>query len=203
MRVRSTLLLAVLAVALAGLSTPASARTLSVNDDDFSMQWPSLEFLAAVGTVRCSVLLSGSFHRRVISKTAGLLVGAITGATVSRCEGGEARALTGTLPWHLRYVAFGGTLPVIRSLTLSLVGASFAVTIAGATCLARTDSTEPAVLIVSVDELDGDVHTLRADEAAEIDLEDDDFLCSIAGDAAFAGTGSMGGTSAHLALDLI
>jgi len=89
--------------------------------------------------VRCDVTLEGSYHYRVLQKTPEALVGYVTGATVRRpCLGGEAWAFNGierqgtttlanSLPWHVRYESFSGSLPNITAVGQRLIGARFLV----------------------------------------------------------------------------
>jgi hypothetical protein len=152
--------------ALAALVSSASARNLSISNQQIRVAWSSLEFVAeSTGTtVRCGVTLEGSFHSRTIAKVERSLIGYITRAEVRRpCTGGTAWAYNGTevdetraerpvfassLPWHLTYERFAGTLPNIERLTTLLTGARFRIraTIFGipVNCDYTTSSTENA-----------------------------------------------------------
>jgi hypothetical protein len=78
--------------------------------------------------------LEGTFHSNTIAKVANSLIGYITRATFNTpgCvqEEGSTRALVlqETLPWHIRYSGFIGTLPNVRfrlqfiNLVLELLG---------------------------------------------------------------------------------
>ncbi|MBS1868330.1 MAG: hypothetical protein JSS99_01570 [Actinobacteria bacterium] len=162
MRTRSKLLLATLTVAvmLASAVATASAGRLSVSEARFRITWSSLELSGFATNVRCALTLEGSYHSRTSAKTAEALAGYITGATVRHpCTGGEAWAFNGTenlegttlansLPWHIRYESFSGTLPNITEITDKLVGARFLIkaTFLGITirCVYTTTATEPA-----------------------------------------------------------
>jgi len=136
MRIHIRLALAALAAtaAMAAIGGSATARNLSISNQQFRVTYRSLEFLGS-GTVRCAVTFEGSFHTRTIIKTLRSLIGHITRATVKRpCNGGEEFVFNGverlepttlanTLPWHVRYEGFGGTLPNITSVRLSFEGA--------------------------------------------------------------------------------
>jgi hypothetical protein len=127
------------AAALAALVSSASARNLSISNQNIRVAWSSVEFGGSGITVRCGVTLEGSFHTRTIAKVAGSLVGYVTRAIVRRpCTGGTVWAengteanevlggtLTNTLPWHLTYEGFGGTLPNITSVRILLTGSKF------------------------------------------------------------------------------
>jgi hypothetical protein len=109
------------AVLLASAVSTASARSLSVSNQNIRATWSSLEFVSAV-TVRCRVTLEGSLHSRTITKRLGTLIGAITRAVVDErnCTNGTGRPRTETLPWHITYEGFRGTLPNISAVFLLL-----------------------------------------------------------------------------------
>ena len=104
------------ALLLAIVINTASARSLSVSNQNARLTWSSLEFSGGV-TVRCRVTLEGSFHSRTIAKVARTLTGAITRANVdeANCTNGNGRPRNETLPWHLTYEGFTGTLPNINA----------------------------------------------------------------------------------------
>lgn len=125
---RNSLLVALgAAMLLAALVGTASANNLSYSTRAFRTTWSSLEFSSeGLGTIRCAVTIEGSFHSATVRKVARALIGYITRAVVKRpCAGGNAWALSGeanevlggtvrnTLPWHLAYSGFTGTLPNI------------------------------------------------------------------------------------------
>jgi hypothetical protein len=75
-----------------------------------------------IASISCEVTLRFSLHRS-IAKVEGALAGFVTEIRVNTagCNGGRARALTETLPWHIRYISFRGTLPnEVRGITLAL-----------------------------------------------------------------------------------
>ncbi len=177
MRKRSILALAGFAAMLVmalGV-TSASANRLSLSHLTNRAIFNPLEFRGGVGAARCRVTLEQSFHSATLTKTVGALVGYVTGVTVARpCAAGEATALTETLPWHLQYGGFTGTLPQFRGLILNMVGAAFRVneSVFGISCLARSTQERPSVGIVEGIEWErgnnGIVRTLVADESREI-----------------------------------
>ena len=97
--------------------TTASARNLSFSNQTIRVAWSSVEFTSSV-IVRCRLTLEGSFHTRTITKVVRSLIGSITRATMdeANCTNGNGRARTETLPWHLTYEGFTGTLPNIDSI---------------------------------------------------------------------------------------
>lgn len=130
MLIRSKLLLAALAAALmlAASVNAASANRLVRNEGAFRVTFSPLSFVPSFGsTVRCPVTLTGSYHSRTITKTAGSLIGYVNSVTVGTCEAGTARARTETLPWHLQYASFAGTLPNITATTENLIRGSYEV----------------------------------------------------------------------------
>jgi hypothetical protein len=102
----------------------ASAARFSLSNQNFRIVWRSLQFKGE-GFVRieCPVTLEGSLHSRTFVKASGALIGYITRALLasSACTGGLAESAslgTETLPWHVKYESFTGTLPNITSLGL-------------------------------------------------------------------------------------
>ena len=120
------------ALLLASAISTASARSLSVSNQNIRVMWSSLEFNGGV-IVRCRVTLEGSFHSRTIVKMARTLIGAITRATVDEldCTNGNGRPRNETLPWHITYEGFTGTLPNITSVFVLLSRLRFLLTVPG------------------------------------------------------------------------
>jgi hypothetical protein len=118
---RMLALLAALALAVA--AAEASAESLSVSSQTFRATWAAVTFSGAFSSSTCPVTLEGSFHARSMLKTANSLIGYVTRAATSRCSSGSATILTASLPWHVRYTSFSGTLPNITALNLSVAGA--------------------------------------------------------------------------------
>src|SRR4029077_15272287 len=86
-----------------------------------------------------------------IAKVAGQLTGFITTARLGPCASGTATILQETLPWHIQFVSFTGTLPNITAMTRSLVGGGFRVReIGGVTCLTRSTATNPMRGILNI-----------------------------------------------------
>jgi hypothetical protein len=129
------------ALLLASAVSSASARSLRVTSQLFRVTWSRLEFInTETGvTIRCQVTLEGSFHSATIAKVERALIGAITRATVKEasCTNGRARPNNETLPWHVTYENFAGTLPNITAVGLLLSRISFNLEIAGGLCTGR------------------------------------------------------------------
>jgi len=129
MHTRSKLALAGLAATLlmAFAVNSASANHLSVSSQNFRLVWTALTFFgegtgSTENTIICPVTLEGSFHSSTLAKVIGALIGHVTRATVvgTSCTGGRATILQETLPWHVTYEGFSGTLPRITAVRLLL-----------------------------------------------------------------------------------
>jgi hypothetical protein len=109
---------------LLGLAvSSASANRFSVSNTKFRVTWASLSLTdLSLVTVRCPVTLEGSLHSATIRKVAGALIGAVTRGIVKgeSCTGGKATILQESLPWHVTYEGFVGTLPAIEAIILLL-----------------------------------------------------------------------------------
>jgi len=133
-------------VLLGALISTASARNFSVSNQSISGMWSSVEFNLPSGAVRCHVTLEGSLHSRTFAKVLGSLMGYITKAILGPCVSpGTATILTETLPWHVSYSGFRGTLPNIDSIIVHVTGASFRVNNGRENCLARSEAGRPAI----------------------------------------------------------
>jgi hypothetical protein len=150
-RVIGRLLALFAAFTLAGATAHAGAEVLSLSNQSFRVAWTALAFEGGFGTVRCPVTVEGSFHSRTLAKVAGSLFGYITRATSGTCSQGGMTVLRETLPWHVQYTSFSGTLPNITAVNLSVVGAAFSIRepVFGITCLGRTAAERPMTLGVS------------------------------------------------------
>lgn len=135
-------------VLLAGLVGMASAGRLSTSELRLRATWTRLSFSGGLGVVECEVAIEGSFHQRSITKTVGTLSGVITAGNINRCARGGVTVLRETLPWHVQYQSFAGTLPNISAIQAAIVGLSVIIRepTFGITCLIRSTTTEPALL---------------------------------------------------------
>jgi hypothetical protein len=138
MRTHTRLILGALtaAIVLATAVGTASANRLSTSNRNFRATWSPLTFQSNEEggiTIACNVTLEGSFHYASILKVARSLIGYVTKANVAHpCTGsGEAWADNGienaglgvianSLPWHVTYEGFEGTLPNIGGVRLLL-----------------------------------------------------------------------------------
>jgi hypothetical protein len=126
-----------IAILAACVGTSAAGR-LSVTSSTFRVGLARWTFSGGFGTVECPLTLEGSLHSRTIAKTAGSLIGYITRATLGTCARGSATILTVSLPWHVRYGTFSGTLPAITRIFTTFTGARFQIRepVVSITCLA-------------------------------------------------------------------
>jgi hypothetical protein len=194
-RNRSKLVLVALtaALTLGALVGMASANRIAQSNQTFRSTWNALEFIGFV-TIRCHVTIEGSFHSRTISKVAEALVGYVSRAIVDEghCTGGSARVLSESLPWHIRYASFTGTLPNITGIVLRQVNAAFQVSavVLGAqvNCLFKSTAASPMRGTV---EVSGGVAQNLTPEAAQIPRSSgSEFSCG--------NSGRLGGTSTSL-----
>lgn len=127
------------AVLLGALSTSASARSLSISSQTFRGTWREVRLEAAFGNTVCQMTLEGSFHARTIAKVSGALIGYVTSGRLGPCASGTATILTATLPWHIAYESFSGTLPSIGSFSARVINMGLALREPfGIVCLYRT-----------------------------------------------------------------
>jgi hypothetical protein len=138
-----------LAMALAVGS--GSANRLSISHGSLLRAiWSN--FVVAASGIRladCHLTLEGSFHSATISKVSGALVGFITRGSINTgaCLTNDATLLAETLPWHITYSGFNGTLPAPEP-KFAISGFSVRVTAPlFGPCLTRTERSHPALLI--------------------------------------------------------
>jgi len=139
MRHSLKLLSCTLAVAalLAVAVTTASANNLSISNNRIRAVWAPVTVIIPESALEfvCTLTLEGSFHSSTIRKVLGTLVGHVTRAVVGHpCGGaGEMYVHNGTeaplgnvqptsLPWHLTYQGFTGTLPTITETRILIRG---------------------------------------------------------------------------------
>lgn len=144
----ATLIATTLALALA--VSNAAATHLRVSNQNIRATWTSLQLSNTVNaeTILCPVTIEGSFHNSTIAKTVGALIGYVTRASISAtCTGGSATIHQESLPWHITYEGFTGTLPNIATEKLLVIGAFFEIALPGGTqCSARSELEHPVVV---------------------------------------------------------
>lgn len=184
---RPLLAVALTTAALALACSSAPAIQLAIGEPTFRAVWTPARFTFSGVTVSCNVTLEGSFHSTTIAKAAGSLVGTITRAAVASCSAGTMSVLAGTLPWHVQYSGFTGTLPNISTMSMRIVGMSASWTFLGLTCLGRSEAGTPAGVIAERS-AGGTLTSFRWDESLPIPLTGSGGCSSI--------RGRLGGTSA-------
>jgi hypothetical protein len=134
-------------VLLSALVSTASARSFSTTSQGLRSTFREVRFRLPFFTTSCQVTLEGTLHSRTIAKVAGALIGYITRAELGPCTSGSYTILRETLPWHVRYLGFTGTLPTITSMRANVIGWSWRMREPfGITCLWRSATTEPVTL---------------------------------------------------------
>jgi hypothetical protein len=167
------ILAVIAAVALTGIgvATASAARLEIINwERGFRLVWARMEFEApGLTPIRCAVTLEGSFHRRTLEKTEGILIGNVTRAIVQRpCTNGEAWSLNGTeratstLPWPVLYELFSGTLPRINLLAFRILGAAFLISASGIGCLYRSTVARALDIAFGLNEAGGNVRQVES-----------------------------------------
>lgn len=134
-------------VMMAAVVGSASARNLSTSSQTLRATWREMVFTSSTGSrVICPVTLEGSLHSRTIAKVPYTLIGYITRADLGTpCTGGTATINRETLPWHVKYESFGGTLPNISFVRALIVRATFRVRLeSGFTCSFTTTDAQHA-----------------------------------------------------------
>jgi len=134
-------------ITLGVVVSAASAGRLSSSSTTIRATWARYDYTGGFGTVECEVTLEGSMHARTMTKTAGALSGFITAASVSSpCRRGSSTILSETLPWHVTYKGFSGTLPNITSVVTDITGGGFRIRepTFGIGCLTRTTAERPS-----------------------------------------------------------
>jgi hypothetical protein len=138
-------------VLLAAVVGTSSAGRLEASSRSVRASWTRFDFSGGFGTIECEVVVNGAFHERTIAKIAGALTGYVTAANITRCARGGATVLRETLPWHVRFSGFSGTLPNITGTSARVVGLAFSVREPfGVTCLARVTAEAPATITFSL-----------------------------------------------------
>jgi hypothetical protein len=146
MRIKLFFIALAAALAMTVASSAGTARNLSISHGElFNTRW-GVRFRSGGAVVdECSLTMEGSFHYRTMPKVRETLIGYITRA-MSQCSGDGF--LTETLPWHIRYESFEGTLPDITGLRIRLIGVSIRVQEIVSQCLIRSSVFEPWIAAV-------------------------------------------------------
>jgi hypothetical protein len=197
---RAKLLLALLSttVAIAGAISSADARRLEVSEQGFLVLFREfvISDTSGIAQLSCEVNMEGSFHSRTFSKVSAALIGYVTEAAIHHpCVQGEVWFLNGmeivegvrlasTLPWHVTYASFRGTLPRMTSVEVAIQGFSLLTTVFGTACLWQSTTARPFKGSLSIAEggfLEGhpmgQILGWRADETSAIPKREGSFAC--------------------------
>lgn len=190
---------------LASLSFAAQAHAdaLSLSHTNIRAVWSSFTLRGGGIEVRCPVTLEGSFHSSTVVKAIGLLVGFINRGSLSRerCTGAEAVALlTETLPWHVSFDSFSGTLPLITGVKLRLIGAAMLSRVFGLSCLYRSTTSRPFLSTTTISS--GSITGLSMDESASVPLSSGAF-CPASVVSSGTGVVSQAGTTNTVRIALL
>jgi hypothetical protein len=128
LRILRTPITAATVIMVLGISVgAASANRIRQSSTSARTTFASAEFAGGFGTTRCSLTLEGSMHSGTGTKTSGALVGYVTRASLGPCPSGSATVNTSSLPWHVRYESFTGTLPNITIIRNTISGAEWSI----------------------------------------------------------------------------
>lgn len=189
------------AFVLAGATGSAAARNFTISNQSFRVTWASLEFEAS-STIRCAVTFEGSFHSRTIAKVERSLIGSISRAVIQeeRCTNGGVVAFNGveryngatppnTLPWHLTYESFTGTLPAISGIRFLFSRFRFGAIMIG--CTGQYGTETDNMTFTAARENSGGITTLTPSVLSAMTLfrRDGGVLCNAT--AGLRGAGSM------------
>lgn len=186
------------ALTLLVIAALASANRLSISQTRGVIGFGPLAILQGEIETRCDVIFSGSFHSSTIRKVLAALIGHVSRSIVSQpCAAGSATVLGATLPWHIVYGGFAGTLPRIGSVTLRLIGLALRIEAGFGACLGASTTTNPARAIAGIESGTGAVTSITADNTARIPVRGG-FPCEFAGSATLEGTGATSGATVRL-----
>jgi len=125
----------------------AAAGHLSTSSRTLRATFREVRLRLPFGVTNCLVTLEGTLHSSTIAKVAGTLMGYITRAAGPTCLSGSATILSETLPWHIQYESFTGTLPNILTIRTKVIGFAWRLREPnGVTCLLRSTAAEPVLL---------------------------------------------------------
>ena len=193
MHTRAKLILVsfVAAVALAALVGTASAQRFETSSTTVRATFPRLRFSTEVGVggpeATCPVTLEGSFHSRTIVKTGESLVGYLTRAIINepRCTlngGVEAVSIQqASLPWHIRYESFVGSLPNITRVNLRVSSMGLTIRVSGVNCLIKSTVARPVRGSATRNTTTNQITSISVNTEAPIPRFEGSFLCPTEG----------------------
>lgn len=151
----------------------ASGNRLSFSTRAIRVTWNPLDFIEGSSEAviaSCPVTIEGSLHSNTITKTRDLLFGYVT-----RQDFGGCRVLANSMPWHLVYQSFTGTLPRLSGVRLGIVGMTLEFEFVG-TCLYRTSLEAPLSGIANI-EPGGTITGLTSDMTTAIPKTEGGVFC--------------------------
>lgn len=221
MRTLVTLTVSALAASLllaCAVSTTSASR-LSISNQNIRATWARLEFSAVGVILRCQVTLEGSFHTRTIAKVARSLVGAITKARIKQetCTNGIVASFDGveryngattpnTLPWHLTYERFAGTLPNITEVIFLFARFRFGSRDASALCTGQYGTAEDNISLKATRNGGGVITAIEPSEPTNfmtLSRRDAGVACPTSIEAQGPGTLMLLGTTTSIIVTLI
>jgi hypothetical protein len=136
-------------VVFGACASSSSANKLSLSNRNFRVVFGEPVGEPPPDEIGCAVTLEGSFHYGTMVKATNALIGFISRASLrpASCRGGKMTILAATLPWHVAYESFSGTLPRITQIATKVVGMGLLgefENFPGSSCLIRTTTEHPA-----------------------------------------------------------
>lgn len=196
------------AVVLALLVGSATARNLSLSNQNFRIVYFPITVFGEGGIaaeVECPLTLSGTFHYVTMAKSPASLVGFINRVTVGpreTCTGGAMTVLTATLPWHVKYNDFTGTLPRVTGVRFRFAVTAFLIEVGlGTSCL--YEGTEGDAAATAVVEAGGAITGMTFDNTIRLDFIRGTFGCPPEGGLEGTGTVAVTGTATRITVRLI
>ncbi len=211
MKYARTLLPLTLALSLLPLvAGTASAGGLGTSSRSLYITWdepgPSgqLTIEASGMNIGCDVRLLGEFHSTVMIKAWERLSGLIRHVEISECGGGIISILNESLPWHVKYESFTGSLPGISSVRFLLNRVAFLIQTPFGQCLGIAEAGDP--FGAEADLSSGNVTGFSADSDRRIPVEDlnEAITCDLIETVIFIGTAEVeNGAGRGLAISLV
>jgi hypothetical protein len=183
------------------MALPAGAAAQRLESSNSSVRATFPELTLGTGATEeepkiiCPLTLEGSFHSTVISKEPERLIGYVTRAIINegRCRSSGVEGVTilpETLPWHIRYESFAGSLPAITRINQRVILASFRFRGAGVFCLYKSTVVSPVRGYVTLNSATPrQITSLTANEAAGLPRFEGSFICPVQG--IFTGSGQV------------
>jgi len=108
-----------------------------------------------------------------------------------------------TLPWHVQYQSFAGTLPRISSVRITIVGFAFLINVSGVNCLYQSTQVNPQVGRFNANETTGQLESFTLEPVPNVKLHAGNFLCPT--EIGLAGTGgvTVAGSTTKLTVRLV